>query len=154
MIAITSMVLAHASVEIPGLDLINSSNVKLTLGFEAVVDSSHGIRIVGSRPRTQADGSIQHIVSADVIVPGPTQFILDEDGSTDLTNVAIYYSGIARDRHVATLEIVAAVTRDGITTIAEPDMIRIRFAPLPEQRDRATEQTTSIGAVNEWVPWR
>jgi hypothetical protein len=154
MIAITSTVLAHAAVEIPGLELFNSSNVKLTLGFEAVVDSSHGIRIVGSRPRTQADGSIQHIISADVIVPGPTQFMLDEDGSTELSNVTMYYSGIARDRHVATLEIVAAVTRDGITTIAEPDMIRIRFAPLPEQQNRAVESTVSIGAVNEWVPWR
>lgn len=63
------------------------------------------------------------------------------------------YTGIARDRYVATVEIIAAETKNGNTTFSDAVDGKVVFAPYTQGRTVGRTDGMKIGAVNEGAPW-
>ena len=149
------------------------------------VDTDQGQRllpdIAGARPRQDVQtGVIQWVVPFDVIVPHAKGFALNisaasalplslqlQPGLTPegipiptqppLTAVAdMRYTGIGRGRHYATVSIVVAETRNGITTLLSNIEGKIDLAPSSSIAHTSFDQRhadMSVTAVNPDAPW-
>jgi len=133
--------------------------------------------IDGARIRQNSDASIiQWVVSFDVAVPHERGFVLENDRvstkqqtlhlSPALTpddvlvptpspleqKLSVTYSGVARDRHVATVHLVVAETRNGITTLCDRATGRITLAPGNGKRSELASRI-SADVVNPQAPF-
>lgn len=137
------------SATLPGLTISSSSTTSLSFRYEPTTDAV--------RPRLEADGSTRLVFTFDVIVPSPDGFRLETANPTSADRISIRYTGVARDRHVATVEITSAITRNGITTTFDPVDAKILFAPYRTEQNKAVSSARThlmhIGAVNDDAPW-